>query len=371
MAGHLTLLRVRGIPLRLHWTFLLALPLFAYLMARAYFTPEAGAVPDAGAWMWGALLAVGLFGSVLLHELSHSLMALRSGIPVRGITLLPIGGVSSFERMPEDPRTELKITVVGPLTNLALALPLAALSYVLPAGAGALRTFLGAFAIVNLALGLFNLLLPAFPMDGGRILRALLARRMDRLRATRIAAGVGRAIAFAMGVFGLFVGAWILVLVAVFVYLGAGQEEQATLVGDALADLRVGDVMTRDVDSVASGASVDAAFQRMLATKHLVLPVVDEGRPVGLVDLETLRGVSPPERMALRVGDVLRPGFESLPPEAEAVQAQQVLARTALPALLVVRGAELVGVVTPTDLVRVAAIRSALRQGGGGRAPSA
>lgn len=228
--------QVRGIDIRLHWSFLLVLPVFAYLIARAYFAEPIGdATPSAGAWAWGAALAIALFGSVLLHELGHSLVATRNGITVRHITLLPIGGVSAIPQPPRDPGLEARYTIAGPLVNFALAIPFGVLAWALTAGAvfpiwdlPDPIAFLAWTAILNVFLGAFNLFLPAFPMDGGRLLRALLARRMRFERATVIAARIGQGLAVLMGIAGFLLGNILLILIAVFVGFGAAAEAQQT-----------------------------------------------------------------------------------------------------------------------------------------------
>lgn len=365
----LTVGRVRGIPVRLHVTFLLLLPVFAWLMARAYFSEGAQeGWPGTSAWIWGSLLALGLFGSVLLHELSHSLMALRERIGVDHITLLPIGGVSAFSEMPRDPGTEFRVTIVGPLTNFVLAAPLLAAWWlgVVPASPEGLPRFVMLLGSLNLFVGAFNLLVPAFPMDGGRILRAVLALRVGRMRATRIAAFVGRSLAVLMGLAGLVFGAWLLVLVAIFVYIGAGSEEQATRLTESLGAFRVGDIMTRDVDVASPGETAHVAQERMLRTKRLVLPVVDDGRAVGLLTLDAVARVQEAERYAVLVGDLMQREFPTLRPDEEAAEAGLRLAHGGA-ALVVEPDGRLAGILTASDVQRVAVILSA---GGVARRPA-
>lgn len=355
----LTVARVRGIPVRLHVSFLLALPLFAYLMARSYFSDGAGA-PAPASWGWGLLLALGLFGSVLLHELSHSLVALREGVAVESITLLPIGGVSSFSQPPREPGAELRITAVGPLTNFILGFPLLALGLrtPLPPDAG---TFVSSLGALNLAIGAFNLLLPAFPMDGGRILRALLTTRLGRVRATRVAASIGRGLAVAMGLWGvltLAAGGWLLVFVALFVYAGANLEEAGVRLLDALHGLLVADLMAEDLKPVAPETPLEAAFAPMLHAPHSVLPVADaEGRGLGILTLAVLEAVPPAVRPATRVEEIMLRDVPRLAPDQDAAEAGRLLGGGAWPALLVTdpRGA-LVGLVTPADVARGAEI---------------
>ncbi|HVL86463.1 MAG TPA: site-2 protease family protein [Candidatus Thermoplasmatota archaeon] len=255
-ASNLTVGRVRGIPIRLHVTFLLVLPFFAYIMAEAYFDRGEG-FPGPLALVWGGALAVTLFASVVLHELSHSLTAMRYGVRIKSITLLPIGGVSAMERMPSEPWQERRIALAGPVVNFAIGLPIVAVTRLelIPAIVPQFDTFVGWVGWLNVLLGAFNLFLPAFPMDGGRVLRATLAARMGYDRATGWATGIGRALAFVMGAFGFVMllrgaggGIWLL-LIAFFIYLGANEEERMVGMTTRLGDLTVERIMTRQPET--------------------------------------------------------------------------------------------------------------------------
>lgn len=362
----LTIARVRGIPVRLSFWFLLVLPLFAWLMARAYFTEE-GATPDTWGWVWGAALAVGLFASVLLHEFAHSFAALKEGITVRSITLLPIGGVSAFEELPTDPKAEFKITVVGPLTNFVLGIPLLVLVLLdlVPEILPRFDAFIAAFAYVNVAVGLFNLLVPAFPMDGGRILRSLLATRMGRVQATRYASMVGRGLAVLMGIFGLLTfgtGGWLLLLIAFFIFTGATEEERATRITETLARFRIRDIMTRGVDTLAEDETIERAFGRMLETKHTALPIVareDPRRVLGVATLERMREVPDDRRWDTPVRDIATSEYATLRADAAATDASKLLSRAPGPAMVLDDAGHLQGIVTPTDIIRIAQIAEA------------
>ncbi len=384
----LTVGRVSGIPIRLHWSFLAVLPFFAFLMARAYFTPDDALFPDTSAWVWGSLLAVGLFLSVLVHELAHSLTALRLNVAVRHITLLPIGGVSAFDELPKDPTSELKITIVGPLTNFAMGLPLLAIAQFAPfpdagwgAGAGLFLFWLGA---LNIVLGVFNLFVPAFPMDGGRILRAILARQLGRSKATQVAAAVGRTLAVAMGIWGFLTfatGGWLMLLIAFFIYTGANQEEEGIRVTEALSRFRVSDLMTRSVDTLARHDSVEDAFARMLRTRHVSLPVIDSGavdarngdapQVLGVVRLDDLK-VLGPEQSTTPMELLVRQDFPRLAAQDEATEAVKLLTRSpsGMPALVLDEGGGLVGIVTRTDVARFVEIANARTARSFGRGPA-
>jgi Zn-dependent protease len=195
---------VMGIPVRVHITLVILLIIAAFQYG-----------------IWGVLYMAGLFASVALHELGHSWVAIRKGCRVREIMLLPIGGVAKMTSLPTKPMDEFLVAIAGPLTSLALSG-----IFMLLSGTGFLMMFFASLAGINLMLGLFNLL-PSFPMDGGRIFRAFMTPRIGRLKATELAARIGRIMAVAGGIFGLFHGNWILVLVAVFIYQAAGAEYRA------------------------------------------------------------------------------------------------------------------------------------------------
>jgi Zn-dependent protease len=231
----LTILRIRGIPIRLHFSLLLFLPYVAFAATRQFgaiagafgVTPDEVRLPPL---LWGVLLAVGLFVAVLVHELAHSLVALRSGARVRSITLMMLGGVSLIEgELP--PAKEAWMAFAGPLASFVIAAASYLVYRLAPLPVEVLVALL-AFAITNTVLGVFNLL-PAFPMDGGRILRGLLATRLGRARATRVASRVGQGMAVLLAAYGLWTWNLLLVLIAWFVWSGASaaHEQLAPLGG--------------------------------------------------------------------------------------------------------------------------------------------
>jgi Zn-dependent protease len=281
--------RFAGIDVYVHVTFLLLLGWIAWSAWVA--TGSLAGVLD------GLVLILLLFLCVLLHEFGHALAARRYGIATRHITLLPIGGVAALEAMPQDPRQEIVVALAGPAVNLAIA----ALLYLVleiggrpgsllafdPGGGSLLPTLLAA----NVILLLFNLL-PAFPMDGGRVLRALLAFRMDRVRATVLAARVGRVFAIGLGIFGVTGVNPFLVLIAVFVWLGAGAEAGAAVADTRLARQPAGRAMITDFRVLAPGDPLSRAVDLTLAGAQKDFPVVLEGRIAGVLSQAAiLRGL--------------------------------------------------------------------------------
>ncbi|WP_254545471.1 site-2 protease family protein [Halomarina pelagica] len=358
-----------GIPIKLDLTFLLVLPLFAYIIGREVGTwvetlnnlfgagialdgMAAGLMPYA----LGTVAAVGLFASVLLHELGHSLVARRFGFPIASITLWLFGGIAQLSEMPEDWKQELYIAVAGPIVSIALGVGLYLLFAVIPPGGAVVSALLfvvGYLAITNLALAAFNLL-PGFPMDGGRVLRALLARTRSYARATQIAAEVGKTFAILLGLFGLFAGFNIfLVGVAFFIYIGASSEAQQTLMKAAFEGVRVRDIMTprERLHTIDADDSVATLIDRMFRERHTGYPVMRDGRVVGLVTLEDAKAVNEVERDAYRVEEVMSTDLITIGPDDDAMTALTRMQESGVGRLLVMDGDELVGLVSRTDLM--------------------
>jgi stage IV sporulation protein FB len=268
---------VAGIEVRLHFTFVLLVALVLL----------AGAQPGApGPFAQLGWLTI-VFSSVLVHEFAHSLVARRRGMTVKGITLLPIGGVSQIEQLPDRPRDELVVAAFGPLTSLALAAAFALTT--LAMGADLFPpTLVGGDLIArvawfNLLLAGFNLL-PAFPLDGGRVLRAWLAERIGLGPATERAAAAGRALAIAMAVVGLMYDFWLLII-AGFIYLGGAAERTATMAHVRLRGLRVADAMVTDLVSMPASAWVAEMRGTLRHSAQREVPVVDDaGHFAGMID---------------------------------------------------------------------------------------
>ncbi len=268
-----------GIELRIHVTFLL---LLGWVGAAHWI---AGRSVDAA--LNGMAFILALFSCVLLHELGHSLAARRYGIPTRDITLLPIGGVARLERMPEKPGQELWVALAGPAVNVAIAAVLFAWLSIThqwaPLGQMHVASgpFLERLLIANVWLVLFNLI-PAFPMDGGRILRALLASRMEYVRATQIAAGIGQGMALVFGLIGLF-GNPMLLFIALFVWIGASQEASATQMKAAMAGTPIRAAMLTDFRRLEDGDTLADAVRLILEGSQQDFPVMEGGRVAGIL----------------------------------------------------------------------------------------
>jgi stage IV sporulation protein FB len=315
-----TLGRPGGVDVRVHVTFVLVV-----VWSGAVGLLAAGDVPGA---LWALAFVLAIFGCVVLHELGHATAARRYGIATRDITLYPIGGVARLERMPTEPGQELVIALAGPLVNVALAALLGAILLAFPglasAGAGPVgEGFLPRLLLTNVFLAGFNLL-PAFPMDGGRVLRALLARRMDRARATRTAATAGQVMAVLFAAIGIFGGSFMLVLIAVFVWIGAAQESMGVAFQAAVQGASVANAMETQFCALESHEPLARAEGLLLAGPQIDFPVVSEdGRLLGLISREAIvsgiaeHGERAPVRAAMAVNVPVTTPDEPLPPAFE------------------------------------------------------
>src|SRR5688572_24945113 len=296
-------LTIRGIPINVHVSWLVIYGLITWTLATGYFPRALPELPAAAHWANGLLAAFLLFVSVLLHELSHSLVAIGQGLSVRGITLHVFGGVSHLEDEAPSPRAEFLIAVVGPVTSFAIAAGLWAMSaagLVQPVWAQAVVTYL---VVVNVAVGIFNLV-PGFPLDGGRILRAALWKWKGSLgQATYIASRVGVGFAFALmalGVFQIFggtlVGGFWMILIGLFLRGAADASYSQMALREALARLPVREIMTREVVTVAPDATVEQLADAFWSHHVTSFPVVDGGTVRGIASVQQVHAVPVEQR---------------------------------------------------------------------------
>jgi Zn-dependent protease/CBS domain-containing protein len=354
MSWSLPIVRIAGIQLRIHITFLL---LIGWL-ALGYYA-EGGSAAAAGRVLYILLL----FLCVVLHEFGHALAAKSFGINTPDITLLPIGGVARLERMPEEPRQELIIAAAGPAVNVVIALALWLVIGWRPAADT--RVFEGLDLLtkllqINILLVLFNLL-PAFPMDGGRILRALLATRMSYARATQTAATVGQAFAFIFGFMGLF-GNPLLIFIALFVYLGATQEAALAQMKDVSRGLPVSSAMVRDFRSLPRSATLQEAVDALLATSQHDFPIVDEnGSVIGVLTRHDLIAALRRDDPNIRVEDVMRRDIPTVTTGTRFEDAFRIMQECNCPAVPVLDNMRrLVGLLTPENVSELMMIHSAM-----------
>ncbi len=367
---------IRGIPIKLHLTFLIIFFFVLWLFAANNFeilgiTIGFGgmAISTGLKYLLGAIASVLFFATLLFHELSHSFVAQSYGARIRNITLFVIGGVSQMEEIPREPRMEARISAAGP----GLSLGIGAISYLIyylfgpvqlsDTGAvfkNAALIVIGILAFYNILLGLFNLI-PAFPMDGGRILRAAFAKRMPYIDATRRAVAVGKSFAFAMGILGLFTFQFFLLLIAFFIYFGGSEEEKATVVSVTLEGVKVRDLMTRvpDVIYVPPDWTIDQLIDVMFKVKHMGYPIQEnQYSPVlGVITFSDVQKVPASMRGTTRIGDVMKREVISISPEADAYDALKIMSTRNLGRLIVMDNGQLKGIVSRTDLVRAIQFR--------------
>ncbi|HZW26819.1 MAG TPA: site-2 protease family protein [Trueperaceae bacterium] len=369
--GVLLPFKLLGVPVRLDVTFLLALPLFAYMIGAQLpeFTAQLRQLaalrdpelarrlvpgPDgAVAWLVGLVAAVGLFASVLVHELGHAVTARLYGVRTLEIRLWFLGGVAQFKDIPRRRGAEALVALAGPVTSLALG---ALLWLALPAARGSTATTVLAYlAVTNVGLALFNLL-PAIPLDGGRVLRSVLALAMPRLRATNVAVAVSAALAALMGFYGVVTGQLFLIVLAFFVYEAGRSEAQAAFLEHALAGLTAEDLMTPQPQAVAPDMALGQFVRLRHFGRHAGYPVVDDGgRLLGFAFLADAVAAldEPAGEGGGTVADVMRPP-DVVRPGAPAVEALTALANSELGRLCVVDPAgRLVGMVGKTDVIEV------------------
>jgi Zn-dependent protease/CBS domain-containing protein len=378
MAGSIKIGSLFGIPVLLHWSFLLAIPLFAAIIGAdiaisASFVFEVLGITGQditlitqgwNPYVLGVIVSLALFFCVLVHELAHCIVALRRGIRINSITLLILGGVSSIENEVPDPRDELPMSLAGPLTSLGLAViswgaVLAGVRFIPYPPIGGVVVFLfGYLALLNLILFVFNLL-PAFPMDGGRVLRAWLAKRMPLQRATKIAADVGKFFAIIFVVVGLFTLNFILLIIGVFIFLGGDQELLAIRTTVLLKDVAVADVMSTSLITVPPGMPVPEVIRLMYATKHLGFPVLEGDALVGMVTLEDVHRTQELDRDARQVKDIMARNLITLPPTAMLTDAYRLMSRYNIGRIPIVADGRLTGIVTRTDILKVMELREA------------
>jgi stage IV sporulation protein FB len=360
MSWSLTIGSVAGTAIRIHITFLL---LLAWIFGVAYISggPQA-------AWS-NLVFVVLLFVCVLLHEFGHIFTARAFGVRTPDVILLPIGGVSRLERIPEQPSEEFLIAIAGPAVNIVIALVL-----VLAGGANFSADRLAALgsadvsmvdrlAAVNLFLALFNLI-PAFPMDGGRVLRALLASRMGYVRATEAAAAIGQWVAFALGFAGLF-GNPLLIFIAIFVYLAATSEAHLVAIRAMSQGVPVTAAMLTQFETLTPDEHVDTAVETLLRTSQGEFPVVDGmGRPLGVLVRNDLIRFLKQLGPATRVDQVMSGGMPTVSNRSCLDEAFRLLQEKSVPAVGVIDASDrLIGLVTSETIGKMLMLHEAMPNG--------
>jgi Zn-dependent protease/CBS domain-containing protein len=363
--------QVAGIGIFVHWTFVLLIAWLAYVFVSQG-TDFRGTVD-------GIVFVLAIFGCIVLHELGHALMARRFGIQTRDITLLPIGGVARLERMPENPTQELLVALAGPAVNVLIAVVLFAVIVtwlgiavfsdldVLVKTLLVSDNFLVFVMVANVALVIFNLV-PAFPMDGGRVLRALLAQKLDYVQATQIAASIGQTLAILFGIVGLFgipglfPGQPLWLFVALFVYLGADAEAHMVRVRSVMRGVPTRAAMVTRFRAVAPTEPLSAAIQELLAGHQQDFPVMEGDRLVGMLIRRDLLAALAEGKHDLPIGDVMRRDVRTVD-EAEMLDGTfQRMREGECSTAPVLREGRLVGLLTLENVGEWMMIQSALRK---------
>jgi Zn-dependent protease/CBS domain-containing protein len=372
----LTIGRIAGIEIRVHYSWFVIFFLLLWWLAEGFFGEVYDSWSVTEAWAAAAAATLLFFASVLLHELAHSLTAKRLGLPVSSITLFIFGGVSSLTSEPSSARQEFQIAIVGPLTSFGLAAFFGILAGVgLVSGAensppGAVAEYL---AIINLSLGIFNLL-PGFPLDGGRVLRAAVwSRSGDLLSATRWASRSGQVISFGLIAFGVvsilggnFIGGAWMVVIGWFLRGAAQSSYEQLVVRRTLEGVRVRDVLDRGFVSVAPDDSLDQVVRRMLQTSQRCVPVLVSDDLLGLISIRDLKRVPEeewPQTSAFRAMTP-REKLHVTSPDEDLGRVLEVMAANDVHQLPVLEGKSFVGFVTRADVLRLLQVRSGLKETG-------
>ena len=314
----------------------------------------------------GVAFILAIFACVVLHEFGHALTARKYGIKTKDIILLPIGGVARLERMPDRPIQELWVALAGPAVNVVIAAALAAYLYVtssLPAVnqvTASTAPFIERLMGVNIFLVLFNMI-PAFPMDGGRVLRALLAIRLPYTRATRISASLGQGIAVLFGILGLFYNPMLL-FIAVFVWIGAAQETGLSQMKSALGGIPVSQAMLSDFRSIPMDSTLEQAIELTLSGSQKDFPVIENGSIVGVLTQSDLLSALSKHGKHAAVSEAMQREFVTVDPLDMLETAFQKLQECNCHTLPVTRKDRLIGLMTMDNLGELMRIQAALRQ---------
>jgi CBS domain-containing protein len=344
---------VFGIPIELHILFIM---LMAFVLGVGLLTGSLGF------FIYLSLL----FLTVMLHELAHSAIAIMKDVKINKISLLPFGGVASLEKLPEDPRDELLISLAGPGFNflfagvsyIVIALIPGASSQVFPFFTFRLTGPVDLLILnfkINVLLGAFNLFIPALPMDGGRVLRALLALKIGFSHATNLAADIAKVIAILMFTFGLFYNWW-LIVIAFFIYIGASQEVESMQISRLLGGITVEDVMSREVIDVPEDMNLEEFSDTILKYRHMGYPVTREGLLVGIITFTDLAKNPKTEWKNLKVGDVMTREVVTVSPQDSIVDVLTKMMQIGIGRVPVVENKRIVGIVSKKDIVRTAQI---------------
>lgn len=354
--------RLIGIPIKIHFSFIIILGLFAWLFSFesiqiSVFIIGYGGISTSIIFkaFLGIFLAILFFICVLLHELGHSYVTQKYGYKINGITLFLFGGASQIKETPREPDTEIKIAIAGPGVSFLLGGIFLMFFLLTNYFSKSILTqiFLisfGTLAFYNLILGLFNLV-PAYPTDGGRLVRATLAKRMDYGKATSWASNIGKGIAIGMAVFGIIVLNIWLVLISVFLFFGATQEEKMVKISLALEDKKVKDIMNKNVKSVAPDMTIKSFLNFIKDNKNHIFPVVEEDALKGIVLIDDVQKIDSKDIKNIKVKDVMRKNFSKISSNKKASTALKRVSKDKYNRVFVEEDNKIMGVITRNDII--------------------
>lgn len=349
---------IMGIPIRLHFSWFIVFGLITWSLSTHYFPKAAPELPVASYWIKGILASLLLFASVAFHELSHSYIAKKYHIPITSITLFIFGGVAQMKGEPPHPKAEFRMAIAGPLSSFFLSGLFFLVSVNTGGGTKALFSYL---AQINFILGAFNLI-PGFPMDGGRVLRSVLwSRTKDYFYATQKAANFGQRIALFFLLFGMFLiftgssgGLWLL-LIGWFLYLAAQSSQQQATLQEALSNIKVKNVMARDIVTVNSSIPIGEAVDKyFLRYGYGGFPVMDGGKFLGIITLKEIKNVPREDWSKVKVSDILVPHNKKweISHDSDVMKALLLMIQEDKGRIIVMENDNVVGLITRNGIAR-------------------
>lgn len=361
--GTWQIITVMGIPIRVHYSWLIVFGLITWMLSSHYFPQVTPDLPFVSYWIRGALAALLLFASVAFHELAHSYVAQKYRLTIESITLFIFGGVAHLKGDSPHPRAEFWIAVAGPLSSFFLSAVFFILMMNTAGGTEALFAYL---ARINLVLGIFNLI-PGFPMDGGRILRAAIwHKKKDYLYATQIASRIGRGIALFFIFFGLFSifsggsqGLW-LMFIGWFLYSTAEASYQQATLQEVLSGIKVNDIMVREIQAVEPSISLDEAVDMyFLKYGYGGFPVIDNGKFLGIITLKEVKNVPRAEWKSVKVSGVFVPHDKrwEISPDSDVVKALELMIKEDKGRIVVTEKESIIGLITRNGIARYVQVK--------------
>ncbi len=354
---------IMGIPIRVHFSWLIVFGLLTWLLSSRYFPQMTPDLPFVSYWISGVLAALLLFASVAFHELAHSYVAQKYKLAIESITLFIFGGVAQLKGDPPHPRAEFWIAIAGPLSSFLLAV---VFFFLMINTAGGTKALFGYLARINLLLGIFNLI-PGFPMDGGRVLRsAIWGRRKDYFYATQKASSIGRGIALFFIFFGLFSiltggtgGLW-LMFIGWFLYSAAQASYQQATLQEVLSGLKVKDIMVTEMQTIEPSISLDEAVDRyFLRFAYGGFPVIDRGKFLGILTLKEVKNVPREDWGRVKVSEVFVPHEKrwEISPDADVTKALELMIKEDKGRIVVTEGDKIIGLITRNGIARYVQIK--------------